>query len=271
MPGDGPPSPRHAPSCSDVQESVDKLVRSLKRGRGRRDLLDLAVRLGNCTPEKQCGSGACPRCVQAALADATEAIARIPRRPVPPAVVPIMLTVTIQSMCVPVGALHKFDLPNALRRLKRAFTSAGLSWCVGALDLSLNEHQGGAYPPYWAVHVHAFGMEQDPAQTGTALRRVIRPSAIVMRPVMVKRWDGAERAVSYSFKTHFGRRIACDDMLRFKRGGHGVRLCRTTKTARLRAAELHELLLFLDRIGPKGRLFQYNAFVRDKKLHAASN
>ena len=51
-----------------IQASIDRVVRSLNRSRSTHALVDLAKRLTSCSPAEPCGSGACPRCTQVALA-----------------------------------------------------------------------------------------------------------------------------------------------------------------------------------------------------------
>ena len=67
---------------------------------------------------------------------------------------------------------------------------AGLTWCVGALDFSVNEHEAGAYEPHWSVHLHAFSAVSDPKQTSRRLSQALPRSNAVHRPVKVQVWDG---------------------------------------------------------------------------------
>lgn len=249
-----------------IQGELDTVRRSLMGGRPSAPISKLVGRLASCTRTSPCGSGACPRCAPAALVEAKRAIAGIPAVAVKRGLTPVMITVALPSLCVPVGGMASFHLQNAVRRLKSVLSKGDLQWCVGALDFSVDEHEGGAYPTHWSAHLHAFGAVSDPVATSAALRRAVPRSDAVARPVMLKRWDGAKKAVHYAFKTTFLRRIGCDDAARFNPTKATMRSSRVTKQARLRAAEHHEILVLLDRVGPKARLFQYRCLVRGERV-----
>jgi hypothetical protein len=168
-------------------------------------------------------------------------------------------------MTLPVDQLGELDVDNVIRRLKRILLAANLSWCIGALDFSLNEEASGGRDPYWSVHLHALSTVRSPSETSAKLRSAAPSSEALPRPVNVRALDGGPDAINYVFKSHFMRRIS-DVGTRVNAKTDKKRLCRITKTARLRASENHELLLLLDRIGPRGPLLQLKALVRSGKV-----
>jgi hypothetical protein len=264
-------TPRKHPAGAQedgLRSAVDSVVRSLRRRSSpSRTIRDLAVKLAQCTTAQPCGSGACPRCSIASLkpvkAAVTEAL-----RPALSSIgaVPVMITIAPVSFSVPVGELRDFNLNAAVRRLKRTLHAGSLAWCVGALDFCVNEHATGRYKAHWSVHLHAFSVVKNPKKASRSLSGVLPRSTAIRRPVKVQPWDGKTRAIEYAFKSWFGRRIGTDDVTRCRRNKPDQPVSPWPRSTRLRAAEKHELLTFLDRIGPNGRIVQFGAMVRGRKV-----
>lgn len=239
-----------------------KMIRRLRKvtgddGQAKR----LANELDGCSPTDPCWSGACPMCGLAVRRHLTGQIGKFVRDHSSNGEV-ITISIIVPSSAVPVGELGKFSPTNFARRLKYALDRADVDWVIGALDYSVNFHEGDRYEPHWAVHLHGFTATDDQQALRRRLIGVIKKSDAVPRPVRVKPWDGDKKAIRYALKTNFQRRKGIDDAERFDPKTGKSRTCRATKTQRLLAAEKVELALHLDRIGWEGRLFMRHAQLR---------
>lgn len=236
-----------------------KRIRWLRRkGTGEPNATVLADKLDRCTPRTPCGSAACPECSLSTSSQLTKAFRKFLRTRAAGDTV-VAITVVLASSVVAPGMLHVFDPVNSARRLKYIFDQAGVGWVIGALDQTLNTHEDARYADHWLVHLHAFAVVKDPNHLRVALAEVLPKSDMVPRPLRVQEWDGKKKAIRYALKTVVRRRIGTDTELRFSKATNRQRQCRATKTQRLRSAEKLELVLFLDRIGWKGRLFLRHA------------
>ena len=138
---------------------------------------------------------------------------------------------------MPIGELGQFSPTNFFRRLKYTLDKADGDWVIGALDYSVNFHEGDRYEPHWAVHLHGFTVTDDQEALRRQLVEAVKKSDAIPRPVRVKPWDGDKRAIRYVLKTNFQRRKGIDDAERFDTKTGKSRTCRATKTQRLLAAQ----------------------------------
>ena len=172
------------------------------------------------------------------------------------------ISIVQPSSAVPIGELGQFSTTNFFRRLKYTLDKAGGGWVIGALDYSVNFHEGDRYEPHWAVHLHGFTVTDDQEALRRQLVEAVKKSDAIPRPVRVTVWDGHKRAIRYVLKTNFQRRKGIDDAERFDTKTGKSRTCRATKTQRLLAAQSVELALHLDRVGWEGRLFMRHVQLR---------
>ena len=139
-----------------------------------------------------------------------------------------------------------------MRRWKERLGRAGVTWFVGALDYSLNEHDTARYEPHWCEHVYGLTTTADIDGLKKELRKQFPTTDTVPRPVKVKPWDGHPDALAYMLKPNFWRRVATDDGERFSKNGR--RFCRATDKQRLKSKQRVLLALYLDELGLRGRL-----------------
>lgn len=128
---------------------------------------------------------------------------------------------------------------------------AGIREAWGGFDVSLNEHETGAHPPVWSPHAVLFIPERY-AERIPALRQHLSRSPLVPRPLVVKRFDGRDNGSAYATKIDFVRRVTLDPVK--DRQGR-VRKRRNTRDRPLRAVQKVELMLALDELQFRHRLF----------------
>lgn len=151
--------------------------------------------------------------------------------------------------------LAAFEVSNLHRRVKEDLRPIRIEWAIMVLDMTLNEHEANRLHARWQHHYHGFIVTSlTRKELRLALKRVFPKSEAIPRPVHVKEWNGSEGAIRYLLKPDIYRRISSDHGERFDRKTGRVRLCKTTRSDRLRAAEQIELALYLDKIGLQSRL-----------------
>ena len=108
--------------------------------------------------------------------------------------------------------LSPADHQRAVRRWKDKLCKAGVTWFVGAIDISFNEHKSARYRPFWSIHSLGLTVTDDRKKLKRELRRHF-PSTDYSIPVPVKvtKWDGDPKALGYILKPNFWRRIGTDD------------------------------------------------------------
>jgi hypothetical protein len=221
----------------------------------------LANKLERCRVNHRCKSPACPECGPAAqelfvttvgasledLADGEDIVC--------------VTIVPADGTCRP-GKLSLDHARRNIRRWKEDLARAGVTWFVGGLDYSFNEHNTGRYKPHWSEHFFGF--------TSTANIELLKEKSLaqfpetdaIPRPVKIEEWDGDDRAIRYALKANFWRRVATDTGERYDKKRGGNRRCRDTRKERLRARERVELLIHLDKVGFQGRfIFRWAQFI----------
>jgi hypothetical protein len=142
-----------------------------------------------------------------------------------------------------------------VRRWKEALGRAGVTWFIGALDYSANEHADDLYERHWSEHFFGFTSTSDLAGLKKKLREQFPATDAIPRPIKIQPWDGNEKALLYLFKPNAWRRVATDDGERFeKKRGHMRPPCRATDKQRLTSKQRVRLALHLDGIGFQGRM-----------------
>jgi hypothetical protein len=215
--------------------------------------MDLAARLEGCKIDQRCLSAACIMCSRAAQTFTTKVITKfLANHPDRKKIV--CVTIVPADGEIAKGKLSADQHARNIRRWKEGLGRGGVTWFVGATDLSYNEHIDGRYPATWQHHFYGFTVTDDPNELKKKLKKQFRATDAIPRPVKVTVWDGDETAIEYMMKTEYWRRIGTDDGQRFEKDSTDKRECRATDKQPLKAAQRHELLIHLDEIGIQGRL-----------------
>jgi hypothetical protein len=160
-----------------------------------------------------------------------------------------------QVVClVPPGTADlKLFSVNAFRdSIADNLISCGISFVIGGIDFSYNEHREGRFAPYWSPHAWFLTTGYRSDQWSARLRRAFPGTSLIPRPVKIDDWDGRRALIGYSLKYDFKRRISQTDTRR-RRGG-GTRKCQVTQYDRLRSIERFELYSCLHEMGLGARL-----------------
>jgi hypothetical protein len=153
-------------------------------------------------------------------------------------------------------AEDKLDMLNTTR-MKRTLSEAikdaqGLSWMVGAVDLSLNDDTQKKQDVAWQPQFYGFAKVPSREALSKLLRDRYRTTKIAPRPVKTKDCDGSAKATSYAFKTDFVRRIAYRTIVG---PPENRRKCWHTRKVSLRPIEHVQAMLWMHSVGLAGRLY----------------
>jgi hypothetical protein len=151
------------------------------------------------------------------------------------------------------GQLLTFNPTNMLRSLADKVRSAdGLTWMMGAADLSLNDDTQKGLGICWQPQIYAIARSAEGKGSFEFLRKSYKADKTAHRPVQVKPYDGSVKAIAYAYKTDFVQRIAYQ-----KEVGppEKRRTCWHTRKVSLRAREHVQAMLWMHKTGLAGRLF----------------
>ncbi|MFZ0846051.1 MAG: hypothetical protein WAM62_09690 [Pseudolabrys sp.] len=214
----------------------------------------LADKLENCASKSRCQSPACPECGAAGQRLIATATRRFLKHHAGGSAKIVCVTIVPTDGRIKRGKLNKADHERAIRRWKEKLGKAGITWFIGATDISLNEHKQNRYKRHWSEHIYGITATKDPKKLKTELRKQFPKNKAIPRPVKVREWDGNKKALRYILKPNFWRRIASDNGQRHNKKTGIARTCCTTRKARLRSKERRELFVYLDKIGMQARL-----------------
>jgi hypothetical protein len=166
------------------------------------------------------------------------------------------------------GKLHSFDMEKATervsKRIERALKEAGLSHIriIGGMDISLNEEtpsSGDRWPSYWQIHWCLIVQGCGQKKLKLALAKAFPATDRVPRPVRIQQIKDTPadmaRAISYSFKSVFFRRVSYRSP---RSAARPEQLCFQTRVCPLKTQQRIELALFLDRFPVTQRLLLRN-------------
>jgi hypothetical protein len=242
------------PKGESLKSERVKLVKWLrKKGKKSQACLDLADKLDRCRRRRRCQSAACPECTAAAQRLIADVARKFLKAQVGGAKI-VCVTIVAEDGMVKPGKLSKADHERGIRRWKERLGKAGVTWFVGATDISLNEHKQGRYRRHWSEHFYGLTVTDDPRKLKRELRKYFPKTDAISRPVKVEEWDGNKKALRYILKPNFSRRIATDVAQRFNKKTATMRSCRATDTQPLKSRQKRELLIYLDDIGMLSRL-----------------
>lgn len=146
---------------------------------------------------------------------------------------------------------------HALKILVRtALKQSNINLAVGGFDISINEHETGAFTPHWKPHAWIFVPESE-LLFGNQQLRAHFPSnkTTVPSPFKAYPWNGNLAAIAYALKGSFQRRVT----LAAKTNPIGSKKRRNVRYRDLRARQKLELLIALDRGGLQCRVFLHGA------------
>ena len=216
--------------------------------------MDLAEKLDRCRPKHRCKSAACPECATAGQRLIAGVARRFLKEQNGDGTKIVCVTIIPADGMIKPGKLDKAEHERAIRRWKEKLGKAGVTWFVGATDISLNEQKQGRYKRRWSEHIHGITVIKNPRKLKKKLRMQFPKTEAIPRPVKGVEWDGDKKALLYIDKPDFQRRIATDDAQRYDKKTGTIRSCGDTVTQPLKAKQKRELLIYLDDIGMQGRL-----------------
>jgi hypothetical protein len=253
---DGPPTWPNAPSQLDAIANREKAVRRLRR-LGSREALKVANRLSKCGERVRRGQG---RCLSPACFECSRALQRW------------LVNNTLELLksgdgnkrlnlvavhLVPnSGTQTNLDLSpsvvtNHHRRIHHALARAVIDApVIGAFDVSYNSFESDHLASCWQVHYHLLVLTEQPE-----LVQRLGPSFFatdhIPQPISIQHHDGSTYGVSYICKPTFWRKLYFGDRHRQPR------------TFELKFRQHVELLLQLDRLSLRDRLFLKGVRIRD--------
>ena len=243
-----------APWKEEKRARIDVVLWLRKKFKQDKPALNLADKLDRCRPRARCKSAACPACCGAAQRLYTKITKDFLLNKCSDDATTVCVSIVPADGTSKRGHLSNAQHVRNVRRWKTALGRAGVSWFIGATDLSFNEHKDGRYSPHWSEHFYGFTETDDPEVLKRNLRKQFPKTDAIPRPVTVKEWDGRKAALQYAVKDIFWRRIGTDDGRRFDKRTGTERSCRATDKQPLRSSQRCELVLHLDEVGVQGRL-----------------
>ncbi|HYD32281.1 MAG TPA: hypothetical protein VEB64_15670 [Azospirillaceae bacterium] len=232
---------------------ADRRAVLLARRTKRRSAGTVTPRFAACAKGSRCNSGACPRCM------------RLFRRWFGHAAMSLIggeavtfVTVVGDAFGYEAGSLHRFDPVAAMTWLRRLLSKAGLGTLtvVGGLDISFNVDGEKRWPDHWRPHFALLVLGSNPERVKAALEPFIKASESVPRPVQAKNVTDPLAVITYLVKAAYFRRSS----YRAENGRYN------TRRLPLKAAQEHELTLFLDQYQPEARLFLQNTRIEKAGL-----
>jgi hypothetical protein len=250
--GDGSPTWPGAPTSQDAQDSRKRYIKRLRRFSSEfPEAKELAKLLVRCKRRRRCMSGACPECGRAFQRFFVIEVKKLTKGESEQELASI--SIAFPKYRVPESRLNALDATSIKRSLSETIKDFdGLAWMAGGIDLSLNDDtlKGGGV--FWQPQFYGFAAVTDPQALAQVLRNRFAASNAVPRPVQIKKCDGSAEAISYAFKTDFVRRIA----YRAEIGPPGDRRwCWNTRKVSLRPREHVPAMLWMHKVGLRGRLF----------------
>jgi len=261
--GDGPPHwiisagkawERAADTYRESVRRRDVIVRKLDWHRRDLDLpfcSTLASRLDACRPNRRCFSGACPICMRAVQRwfvasglrfgtwlkqDRSQGLK--------------MFSLVPDFGEAAVGTLAQIDWIEFRAHAERALRDAGVDRFFAGIDVSLNHFEDCRDEAVFQFQLWAL-LEEPRDPWRERLKETINGSRKIARPVLAFEPRCARASLAYGLKNEFTRRVSYvrDNAHRDDRGA-----ALDTRGRKLRGAAWVELMVFLDRIGPGGRL-----------------
>lgn len=224
------------------------LARCVRDSRGAA----LANRLAACRAGVRCLSGGCLVCARAAQRWVVDAYSKVlANREGGISVLSIIPT----AHAPPGVETLTGDLAEAKNRILIGLENAGVSFCVGALDLSFNVSVTNRRRAVPCAHGVVIGSTVEIMAARRALNRIFPPSPSVPRPLRRSCWDGDLAGLAYVFKPEANRRVSQPRIV--DEHGRTVRRANTHSEAatveeRIQAALAFDEIGLLDRLILRG-------------------
>jgi hypothetical protein len=253
---DGPPSWPGAPTADDAAKQRGRQIKRLRRFAANFPGADkLAAKLESCVPNERCTSGACPerlRAAQRVLVGLQTFVCHQSQEFKTKQLV--ALSVMSPAWRTPLNHLRSMHLSRIQGELLRTLERTGnFNWLGLGMDVSLNDDTQKGLGIFWQVQWYGIAGVDDRQSFAKGLREsFVSSSETVKRPVRVVACDGSQRALSYTLKTQFVRRVAYWGE-GLTRAGQ-LRQCWRTRKVALRAPQEVELRLWLNVIGIGNRV-----------------
>lgn len=256
--GDGPPQlvqgKRNRPTrtAAEADHERDRVLRFIRKHvAAYPGLTPISAQLTACTTDNPCASGACPRCQRAVQRWFSRAggalVGELQAEGASFKCMSIIPTRTATPAQQPSGGTG--NVKNALRRLHKGFSAAGLGFVVGGLDFSFNEVEGSAAGSL-SIHFWGLGLDSEVSIGRSKLKAsfpAIEPGT--PRPVKTPAFNGSSKAIAYAYKDDFQRRVSVVSA-RQSTGSSS----RNTRDRSMRVHQKARLWVKLDRLGLLGRL-----------------
>jgi hypothetical protein len=253
--GDGKPKWKQGPTLRPCKSSAVALkeqmaaVKCIKKYGESESIAEIAARLTGCRPGERCLSGACPEC--------SRALQRMMVAKLRPEMRSLMKFSSYETVCqltiVPRALQIDATSPDIYGHcaqlipcISEALTISDVETVVGGFDIAFNEHQDGAFEPYWQPHAHLIVLKSEIDGGIAALRGMFDRGAGIHAPVHVQNFDGSSLGFAYNWKSDFRRRVT----LTASEGGRARR-------SSMRDLRPHQKLILwsaLDRMGLGGRV-----------------
>ena len=254
--GDGPPywtEGRTAKPAIDAYEAARRrrnLANILMRVEGDKcaDALALAQRLQACTDLRPCLSAACPICWRALR----RMLVTVVRPHLPPNRIAFVTCISADDS-VPYGSLGAISALWLAKQRHLRLVQRRRSRVLGAIDLSANEHEHGAFRPCWMIHPHFFLNEVAFETHRPMYEAAYSAEGAVFRPVLAKAYNGRIKGLAYTFDMPTQKRVSLARQI----APDGLRTRRDTRKKNLVKAQRIELALLLDAGGLDARIIMY--------------
>jgi hypothetical protein len=246
-----------SPSPYDLADAAaNRLLNRLQHSaKHHQSIAHLALILSRCDSRHSCDSGVCPRCNHSYQRQFTSAVSRFTTAQ--PDHEYYAISIILPASYIPAGQLRRFDLTKYKRSLRHYLGKAGCGLLFGVIEFDFIEHSTVRYPAGWLPHLHGLVAAFDLKALKGRFKAAIACTEAVPRPVKLKEWDGQKKWLRYCSKISLKRRVGFDALHRYHKQTGKMRLCRGTKTRKLRSKELRELARCQHRLPLTNRLFAY--------------
>lgn len=206
----------------------------------------LANRVGRCSENLRCMSGACPCCSRAMQRYLVSQWDELLREEFSSCKNVSMLSLIWESR----RSLNDVSLAVIQQKAKRLLKEAGIEYLFGGIDISFNQDSAKS-DGVWCIHFWLAVPSDDVETWKKELKRLHRSLGITLRPVLVKKFDGNLAGLAYAYKPTFKRRVG---YVQTKTTNGVTRTCSNTSEQPLRVFERLQLWQFLDQQGLASRV-----------------
>jgi len=168
------------------------------------------------------------------------------------------VTIVNDEFSYPTGKLNRFDLHDAKDWLLDKLKDAGLGGLavVGGIDFSFNVDAEERWRDHWRPHFALLVLGKSKEEVKAALEPHLHATAAVPRPIKTVDASKPLKLITYLMKSIYLRRSS----YLANNGRYN------TRNLPLKAAQEHELTLYLDQHQPTDRLFLQNIRIRGAEL-----